>query len=291
MSIISNPIGRALVVIALPLVLCAGPAAALDGAPEKILANGSMWTFNIDGFEFPIRLHGNEQKTGTSGWVRRGISGNNGKGLLKLKWGRHWATFEMTVPVWKGRQATCTGQAARNLSFLTGKCDGQVPFVMTPGGSPRRNVESIQRCERTNQNLKIQSGNINRNLSQCKQDFRRARQTPKAPEPRGRIDARDIASNAARHLPYRGKGGNGAKSDSINVLDVPRNPRRNTQEGRWLAALLNAQNTAIGDLFNSAGRREIGKQEANVCKRLQKCAAIFRQSVITAAAEQLGRAQ
>ena len=297
MSIISDPIGRALVLITLPLVLFAGPTAALDGAPEKILANGSMWTVNIDGFEFSIQLHGNEQQTGSSGWVRRGISGKHGKGLLNLKWRGRRATFKMTVPVSKGRQASCTGQPARDLSFLTGNCDAQVPFVMTPGSSPRRNARLIQTCERTNRNLKTQSGNFNRNLSQCQQALRTARQTPKAPQRSGRIDARDIARNAARHIPYRSQGGTCATCESVNVLDVPQNPRRNSLEGRWLGTLLNAQNTAIGDLFDSGGRRELRTQEKNICwskqhrEFLVKCAAIYRQSVITAAAAILRRAQ
>ena len=75
------------------------------------------------------------------------------------------------------------------------------------------------------------------------------------------------------------------------MLDVPRNPKGNTQEGRWLAALLGAQNSALGDLFDSAGRRELRTQENNICQSLRKCTAIFRQSVIAAAAEKLGRAR
>ena len=290
MFIIASLIQRGLILLILPFIFVTSSAAALEGAPEKILAHGSLWTVNIDGFEFPIQLYGNEQQLGQSGWVRRGIGSNLGKGRLDLKWRGHLAMVEMNIPVSGGKQARCSGRPARNLSFISGDCDGQTPFVMTRRSGTAKSASLLQQCERSKQILKSQNAKSSSTLVRCQGALREAYRAQEAAPSRVHMDARTLAQNARRHIPYRG-GGGGDKADSVNVLDVPKNPSSNSQEGRWLNALLRAQNSAIVDLFNPSGQRELRTQESNICTKLKKCVAIFRQSVISGAAQKLGGMQ
>lgn len=287
MGITHNPVRRAFSSGFFVLALATGPAAAFDSTSIKMLAQGSNWTVNIDGFDFKIQLHGKDQQVGSSGSLRRGIGGNNGKGRLNLKWRGRQATVQMNIPVLNGKQATCTGIPARNLTFISGTCDSGAPFVMTPAGKPGSNNIQLKNCQGSNQRLRSIVGKSSSTLKRCQGALRQAYQERDGTTSQANLDARDIAQAASRKIPRR-SGDSCAKCDSVTVLNVPQNPKSNTQESRWLADLLNAQTAAIADLFGATGRTQVAAQERNVCQGKQKCFALFRQNVITAAAQQMG---
>jgi hypothetical protein len=269
------------------LAFTTGAAAAFDSASTKMLAQGSNWTVNIDGFDFKIQLYGKDQQVGTSGSLRRGIGGKHGKGLLDLKWRGRQATLQMNVPVSNGKQAKCTGIPARNLTFISGTCDSGAPFVMTPTGKPGSNDTQLKSFQRSNQLLKSNISKASSKLKRCQGALSQAYQERDGTTSPANLDARDIAQDATRKIPRR-SGDSCAKCDSVTELNVPQNPRGNTLESRWLTHLLNAQNAAIADLFGATGRNQVAAQERNVCQGKQKCFALFRQNVITAAAQQMG---
>jgi hypothetical protein len=287
MCIMQSSLRRVLLSGFFLLAFTAGPVVAFEGTSTKKLSHGSNWTVNIDGFDYTIQLYGKDQQLGTSGVLRRGIGGKNGKGVLDLKWSGRRAKLQMNIPVSNGKQAKCTGIPARNLTFISGTCDGDAPFVMTPAGESVGNDNQLQGCQRSNQLLNSSYKKASTTLKRCQGALRQAYKERDEPASNVNLDAGDIAKDASRKIP-RGGGDDCGKCDSVNELDVPQNPKGNTLESRWLTNLLRAQNAAITDLFGSSGRNQVAAQERNVCQGKQKCFALFRQNVITAAAQQMG---
>jgi len=194
----------------------------------------------------------------------------------------------MDVPLSNGKQAKCTRIPARNLTFISGTCDSAAPFVMTPVGVPQGNATQLKSCQRSNQLLKSNISNTSSTLKRCQGALTQAYQERDERRSHANLNARDIAQEASWKIPRRG-GGNCDNCDTVNVLDVPQNPKGNTPESRWLADLLNAQIAAIADFFGRTGRNQVATQERNVCQGKQKCVALFRQNVIKAAARQMGK--
>ncbi|MEH6404982.1 MAG: hypothetical protein V7750_16515 [Sneathiella sp.] len=287
MTVTQNLIRWMLLLIFLPLILISSPVGALEKYAINALAHGSIWAINIDGLDYKIQLYGKDQKTGPSGWIRRGIGNTYGKGLLNLRWRGRQATLDMNVPVSNGRQLKCSGIPARNFSFVSGQCDAGVPFIMTSAVNPSGGKSELKNCKRSNQVLKSNNAKSSNTLNRCQTALRDAYQERDTPTSKTRLDGRDIAQNASRDIPYLG-GADCGKCDSAPILDVPQNPKSNTQEGRWLSDLLKAQNAAIVDLFGSAGRSEVKAQEGRICQGKKKCFALFRQNVISAAAQKIG---
>lgn len=272
------------------LILVSSPVAALEKTALNALTHESVWILNIDGFDYKIQLYGQDQKTGSSGWLRRGVASEYGKGLLHLNWRGRQATLDINVPISNGRQLKCNGIPARNLSFVSGKCDADLPFVMTPQKDPNNSENQFKNCERSKQALRTNNATSRDILNRCQKALRIAYQELNEPTSKARLDTRDITQNASRNLPYS-RGANCAKCDSAPKLDVPQNPKNNTQESRWLIDLLNAQNQAITQLFGASDQSQVKTQEQRVCEGKQKCFALFRQNVITAAAREIGKSQ
>jgi hypothetical protein len=103
-----------------------------------------------------------------------------------------------------------------------------------------------------------------------------------------RLEANKIARNAVSTIPFRSQGGGCPTCDSVNILDVPRDPRSNSDQGRWLSQLLKTQNDALFALLDTAGINLLRSEERDVCGRSNTCRALFRQGSIAAAADLLG---
>jgi len=282
--------------------------AAVSSVPDT-LDHRSMWIVNVNGSVFSAQLQRDESHEASPSVIEGKLfvrlkGGRGWKGDLEVSLGEMGGSARLGLPDSEGRSLACQGTLARDGAFLAGTCDQAVPFMMVPSTLMQR-AESVRNLstevERCQEELQTQRAEHTRHrvdqFKQCQAKLRTQRlelgnqcagQTATS---RGQIDANLIARNATSTIPFRTQGGGCETCDSVNILDVPRDPPRNSDEGRWLNRLLKAQDDTIFALFDTTGINLLSSEESAVCRKSRTCSALFRQSSIAAAADLLGDRQ